>query len=134
MLERTIEKIKFEKVIIIPNYIPINKKKPKYTALARYQMLLNSIKELPQKKGLEIEISDYEINQKKTCYTIDTINTFKKKYKEYEFVLLIGSDNFFNFHHWKRFDEILKETSICVVSRNSHSLTEYETYLKNYWP
>jgi len=46
---------------------------------------------------------------------------------------LIGSDNFFSFHEWKSYKDLIKQVTICVVKRDNESLEKYQTYAKTYF-
>lgn len=50
-------------------------------------------------------------------YTIDTLTYLKEKYPDYNFNLIMGSDNLVNFHRWKNYDIILKYYNILVYMR-----------------
>lgn len=50
-------------------------------------------------------------------YTIDTLAYLREKYSNYEFTIIMGSDNLVNFNHWKNYDVILKYYRILVYMR-----------------
>ncbi len=50
-------------------------------------------------------------------YTVDTLAYLREKYSNYEFVIIMGSDNLVNFNHWKNYDVILKYYRILVYMR-----------------
>ncbi len=74
---------------------------------------------------VELAIGDYdkikpctiEFNMPIPSYTIDTLTYLKEKYEDYNFSLIMGSDNLVNFHHWKNYDVILKYYEIIVYLR-----------------
>ena len=55
-------------------------------------------------------------------YTIELIEKLKNKYPNYQFYLIMGADNFENFHRWKNFSKIIKMISIAIFSRNNYLL------------
>ena len=63
------------------------------------------------------DYSEYEIDKGGISYTVDTLQEFKKRYDELEFI--IGYDNIFTFHTWKNPDEILELAKIIVLKRKS---------------
>ncbi|MBN2636238.1 MAG: nicotinate-nucleotide adenylyltransferase [Prolixibacteraceae bacterium] len=61
--------------------------------------------------------SNIEFNLPKPSYTIDTLAYLKDKYPNYEFVILMGSDNLESFHRWKNFKTIVQNYGIIVYPR-----------------
>lgn len=61
--------------------------------------------------------SDVEFNLSKPSYTIQTLNYLKEKYKDKEFVLIIGEDNLECFDKWKDYQEIINNYRIFVYPR-----------------
>ena len=91
----------FDKVIVLPNYQ--NPLKSNATpAKKRLEWLTKSITQN------NVEISEFEINQNKPCYTIDTIKHFKQFYDKITFV--IGADNLLTLDKWKKIDELKKSS------------------------
>lgn len=56
-------------------------------------------------------------------YTEKLLKRLNKRYKNIEFVWIMGSDNINNFHKWKNFKDIIANNKIAIFSR--------ETYLQN---
>jgi len=50
-------------------------------------------------------------------YTIDTLNHISEKYKNYEFSLIIGQDNFEKFNSWKSHERIIENYKILIYPR-----------------
>ena len=61
--------------------------------------------------------SNIEFNLPKPSYTIDTLTYLKEKFPDYEFVILMGSDNLESFHKWKNFKTIVQNYGIIVYPR-----------------
>lgn len=68
-------------------------------------------------KDSSIHISDYEIRQNKTTYTIDTLNAFSQQYPEHTFHLIIGSDNIKDFPRWKNWKKLIQQYPIIIFPR-----------------
>jgi len=108
----------FEKVIVLPNYQnPL--KSDATPANKRLEWLKKSITQN------NVEISEFEINQNKPCYTIDTIKHFKQFYDKITFV--IGADNLLTLHKWKKIDELKKLVDFIVVTRGNIKIDTYKT-------
>jgi nicotinate-nucleotide adenylyltransferase len=105
---RDLDKIIFIPSFISPHKADVNSVSPEN----RMKMLKLAVERIDF-----FEVSDYEIKKEGVSYTIDTLNEFKKKYDELEFI--IGYDNIFKFHTWKNPDEIMKIAKILVLKRIS---------------
>ncbi len=55
-------------------------------------------------------------------YTIDTIAALTARFREVEFIWLMGSDNLEQFHRWRRWREIVAAVPAAVVLRPGHTL------------
>lgn len=121
MAQTALDKMKLEKVIFVPAFLPPHKSsqgviKPKH----RFEMVRLSIKGNPY-----FEISDYEINQKRKSYSIYTLQHFRKILpKSTQLSFIIGYDSWANLHRWKFVKDILKVASFIVVNRPGFSVKE----------
>ena len=70
---------------------------------------------------------DYEIKQKKPVYSIDTINMMCDTYNNNNIMLLLGSDQLFNLHTWKEYQQIVKMVDICVVKGYLYPISIWNT-------
>jgi len=64
-----------------------------------------------------IKSCNIEFELPRPSYTIDTLTYLQEEYPEYEFSLIMGSDNVHSFHKWKNYEMILKHYSIYVYQR-----------------
>ena len=87
-----------------------------------------------------IKASDYELHLPRPSYTWNTLQQLKKDYPDNTFVLLIGGDNWTNFHRWYHTDDIIREHRIVVYPRQGspinpstlpHNVTVADTPLLN---
>ena len=65
----------------------------------------------------KFQVSGYELENERTSYSIYTVEYFKKKFPDDEIYLLVGSDMLLSFEKWYRFEDILKNVTLAVVSR-----------------
>lgn len=110
---KSLKKLKIDKFFLIPTYLNPLKNSSKLKAKTRFNLLKKLFKK--QKK---VKICDFEINQKKAVFSIDTIKFLKKKHKASKIYLIIGSDNYDNFHLWKDYKKIKKLVKLVVITRN----------------
>jgi len=66
-------------------------------------------------------VLDWEIRQKKTSYTIDTIQKLKKE-SNAEFFLLLGMDQLANLHKWKKVEELFQLAQPLIGSRENKEI------------
>ena len=70
---------------------------------------------------------DFEFTLPRPSYTYHTLQTLRTAYPEHEFSLIIGEDNWNNFHRWYRGDDIVRETPIIVYPRSSENSEHSES-------
>ena len=108
-----ISKLQLNQLWLIPtNYNPLKNKSDYLSFDQRISQCQEIAKNYPKiyvKKFSEI-------------YTIELIKKLKNKYPNYQFYLVMGADNFENFHRWKNFSNLIKNISIAIFSRNNYLL------------
>ncbi len=117
--QEVLERIKLEKVIFVPCFIPPHKKETNLiSATDRFKMASLAVKSNPK-----FEISNCEVRRKKVSFTIDTLKFFKNKFNgKADLFFIIGSDNIKEFKKWKGINEILKLVKMVVVNRPGHPM------------
>lgn len=70
-----------------------------------------------------LEVCDYELKSDRISYTIYTVEHFRSLFPDDELFLLVGSDMLLMFDKWFRFEDILSEVSLCVISRTEGDLS-----------
>lgn len=99
--------------IVITPQSPFKVKKSLLDNHHRYQMVYEAVKNFPKLKPSKIEFDLPQPN-----YTINTlVHLEEKQGKEYEFSLIMGSDNLEGFHKWKNNETILENYDIYVYPR-----------------
>lgn len=84
---------------------------------ASYDIHRLAMAELVASKCDNVITSGLEFTLPRPSYTINTLNVLREKFPEHEFVLIVGADNWQNFHKWKDYLAILKSHSILVYPR-----------------
>lgn len=113
-----------DKVIFVPT--GSNYEKP-YLASEqdRYNMLKLMIGNVSY-----LDISTYEFG--KLTHTYQTLDYFKKYYKDDEIYFICGSDNLKDIKTWKRYQYVLSNYKLLVIRRNGESITDILSELKSY--
>jgi len=105
----------FDKIIFIPANIPPHKVEKEITPVElRLKMLKIALQENPH-----FEISDVEIRRGGVSFSLDTIETLRKKYdlNVRDIYYLMGSDTLKKFHTWHEPEKILHECQVIVAIR-----------------
>ena len=99
-----LKKLKLDKVIFIPAYLPPHKTlKGKVKPSYRVKMLKEALR---GKKRFELSL--YEIKRKGTSYSIRTAKHLRKKYGKYaEIFFIAGTDSAKSLKTWKDIDKLL---------------------------
>lgn len=80
----------------------------------RLAMLQLAVAPYPMLKGC-----DFEFHLPRPSYTYHTLQALREAHPDNTFSLIIGEDNWENFHRWYRGEDILRETPIIVYPRSS---------------
>lgn len=116
------EAIDLTKIYFIPTKIhPLKNNRFIQSAQHRLKML-----ELATGDNPDFLISDFELQQSGTSYTIDTIKAFLRQYPadSSELYFLVGADNMVQFHLWKQPDELVKLCQFILFGRPGFKKTE----------
>lgn len=68
--------------------------------------------------------SDFEFHLPKPSYTYRTLEALKKEYPDFEFILLMGADNWLIINQWRNYEEIIAENRILIYPRLGYSISE----------
>jgi nicotinate-nucleotide adenylyltransferase len=85
----------------------------------RLEMLIFAIQSQPKFKA-----SDVEFTMPIPSYSIDTLHLLVSQYTDYQFYLIIGSDNALVFDQWKNYKQLLTEFPILVYPRKGYDFDE----------
>lgn len=111
-----IEKNYVDKIIFVPTGNKYDRKdlNNEIDRLNMVNLMINDYKNL--------ESSDFELG-KIMVYTYQTLNHFKKLYKNDEIYFICGSDNINDFKTWKNYKYILDNFKVLVIARNNEKVS-----------
>ncbi|MCX5693220.1 MAG: nicotinate-nucleotide adenylyltransferase [Candidatus Omnitrophica bacterium] len=114
LAKKACAKLRLDKIIFIPSYLPPHKKGVKVTpAKDRFNML-----KLAMQDNKKFKISDMEIRRRGRSYSVETLRRLRKKYgKKAELFFITGSDSLKELNKWKNLKEILTLCRFVVVER-----------------
>ena len=114
-----------DELLFMPCAIPPHKNHLNMSdAQHRLQMIHLAIADNPK-----FRFSDQEIKRGGTSFTIDTLKILKQhnKIDRSDLYLIIGADNFLDFHNWKEPEHILELCQLVVVGRPSFDLGKLDS-------
>ncbi len=82
-----------------------------------YEKRLSDVREFLNSRRIRL----VEVERDKNLYAIDTILYLKNKFKDKNFVWLMGSDNIEKLHMWKEWKKVFYNISIAIFDRPSYS-------------
>ena len=128
MVERLIEELGIDKVIVVPTNIPPHKS----TELLSNEDRLNMLN-LCFGDNKKVEVSDFEINNGGKSYSYITVEHFSKIYPNDILYFLVGGDMLKDFKTWKNPQKILDKATLVVFARDDFEVDfeAEEEYFKN---
>ena len=97
---------------------PLKKKSEIIDEYIRLDMLIMALQNQPYFKT-----SDIEFKMPIPSYSIDTLGLLSSQYPNFQFSLIIGSDNALVFDQWKDYQLILKHYPILVYPRDGYDFS-----------
>ena len=114
IVKRVLELKEVDKVLIVPTYL--NPFKTKFAV--KPEIRLNWVKE--QFNLENVEISSFEIEQKRAVYTVETFKELSKRYNiKY---IVIGADNLKSLKKWRDFDYLNQKITWIIATRANNKL------------
>lgn len=126
LMDAALQQQRFDRVFLIPSYIPPHKDhRPSLSFASRKGLLLDRFGDIPG-----IEVLDIEQKREGKSYTVDTVTALQKQHPNDTFYFLIGSDMFLCFDRWYRADELLRKLILVVGSRETGDYPQLEAKKK----
>ena len=110
---------------VISPHNPLKNKASLLDDRKRYYMV-----QLAVEDNTNLKASNIEFHLEKPSYTIFTLSVLAEKYPDFDFTLLMGSDNLESFHRWKNYKEILDNYNIYIYNRPGKKQTQFDIHPK----
>ena len=119
------EQLQPDRFLIIPTNIPPHKDiaQGSPTSVERLELCRLAFEEIPG-----AEVSDLEISREGRSYSADTVELLRRQYPEDTFYLVVGSDMFLSFCTWYKFQYLLENCVLTVLSREEDDLLGLERF------
>lgn len=120
-----------DEIWFMPNGNPPHKKifESEITTDVRINMTQLAIEGVPY-----FTLNTYEMDKRDVSYSYKTMEEFVRRYPEYEFYFIIGSDSLFTLDKWKCPEQLLQHCTILAACREHMDMDHMEQqieYLKN---
>lgn len=117
--------VKPDKTLVIPTYIPVHKAVGGDFLAPEHRLEMCRL----TFDDADVEVSNLEISQSKSCYSFDTLNKIREMYPNAELYLACGTDMFTTFDQWYRYRDIYQLATICAVARDD-SIDKMKAFAK----
>ncbi len=121
MCQYVSDELNLNKIYLMPNENPPHKTNENMlSGLIRLEMC-----KLVAANNKFLDVIDYEIGNKNTNYTIDTLKKLlKNEFKNKNIYFIIGADSLINIETWKNYEELLALVNIVCIMRPKASFSE----------
>ena len=112
LAEAALCELELDRVVFLPTADPPHKRPRHASALQRYCMVELALLDHPR-----LLVSDVELTPGRTAFTVETVEHFRRLLPNASLFLLIGADSFAELDQWRRFEELLAQVELVVVTR-----------------
>jgi len=106
------EQFQLDRILFLPTGLPPHKKTPVASSSQRLIMVRKALRGNPA-----FVCSDWEIRQRRTVYTFETIAHFKTLYPKAALFFILGSDALRDVPTWRQGTGLLRQCRFLVVDR-----------------
>ena len=112
VVKEALKELHIDMVIVVPTYLNPFKSSFYLNPETRFKLLEKVFKDFDK-----VQICDYEINQQKTSYSIDTVNYLKNLYNPSKIYFIIGEDNLKTLDKWHEIDKLKELVEFVIATR-----------------
>ncbi len=124
--QEVLDKLKLDKVIFIPSFLPPHKEDPDIApAKDRYKMACLATESNPN-----FVVSRIELDRGGKSYSVETVKEFRRLYKGSQLYYILGTDAYLDISTWKDVDELLQLCHFIVVKRPGFDIGKPERKYK----
>lgn len=127
VVERALEQLDIEKLVIIPTYLNPFKSRSHAPAVLRLKWLRRVFSDYSK-----VQISDLEVRQGRPVTTLESVKHFSKDGRR--IYVIIGADNLGSLHRWHRFHELDRLVTWVVATRDDIDIPSGYIVLDVSWP
>lgn len=112
VVKEALKTLDIDMLFVVPTYLNPFKSSFYLDPKTRFELLKKVFKDFEK-----VQICDYEINQQKASYSINTVNYLKDIYKPSKIYFIIGEDNLKTLEKWHEIDKLKETVEFVVASR-----------------
>lgn len=118
LCKSALQQADLEFLLVCPAFhAPLRENPPLFSSRQRMEMA-----HLLCQEDERLKLCSLELDQKKTCFTYDTIKSVAKLYPDYEIYLLLGDDQFKRLNAWSSSSQLAQMVHFLVFARESSNL------------
>ena len=125
IVNKALKTLEIDKIIVVPTYLNPFKSSFHLEPKTRFNLLKKVFE-----NNSQVNICDYEINQNRPVYSIETIKYLKNLYNPSKIYIIIGADNVESLDKWSNIDELKSLAQFVVAKRagfESEKLKDFKT-------
>jgi nicotinate-nucleotide adenylyltransferase len=118
VVKAALELLEIDKIIIMPAFLSPFKSSSKAGETERFAWVTEAFEGWDK-----CEVSDYEIRQKRSVPTIESVEYLKRHlHADGKIALIIGADNLAALPRWKNYDQLIQDCDIIVAARSGFAV------------
>lgn len=114
--KQAVEALQLDRLLLIPDRIAPHKVIPAHSPTPQQRLEMVRIAAGNDPK---LQVSDVELHREGPSYTYETIAQLHQQHPDAQLILLMGTDMFLTFHHWRYPEKILQHAALGVFYRGS---------------
>jgi len=118
-ISELLEKLPFEKILVIPNFQPPHRESSQVSYKHRYEMASLAFKDIPK-----TEVDSREYLREGPSYAIKTVKEVMSEEEGARVVMIVGSDSFVDIHSWYKWKELINLVDFVIMKRPDRPLSK----------
>ena len=111
-ISELLEKLPFEKILVIPNLQPPHRESSQVSYKHRYEMASMAFKDIPK-----TIVDNRESLRDGPSYTIETVKEIMSEEEGVRVVMIVGSDSFVDIHSWYKWQDLINLVDFVIMKR-----------------
>ena len=111
-ISELLEKLPFEKILVIPNFQPPHKESSQVSYKHRYEMASMAFKDIPK-----TIVDNRESLRDGPSYAIETVKEIMSEEEGVRVVMIVGSDSFVDIHSWYKWQDLINLVDFVIMKR-----------------
>ena len=111
-ISELLEKLPFEKILVIPNLQPPHRESSQVSYKHRYEMASMAFKDIPK-----TIVDSRESHREGPSYAIETVKEIMSEEEGVRVVMIVGSDSFVDIHSWYKWQDLINLVDFVIMKR-----------------